>query len=145
MRSFGNNLPIRVDQQADVAGSAGGRAKVLADGPGHGAEIPAFFRSCKDITVFAGRIYLECRYIRPDMAFLAGIWLAGHLDGKGMPRMAGRTGTQAAVKIDTPDALIGPALDHWKFQFSGCSRIPGDPAGYLKLGSMAVVTCLRLR
>ena len=93
--------------------------------------------------MFAGEIDLVGRDIRADMAFLAGVGLAGHLDGKAVPGMAGRAGPPAAIQIDAADPLVGPAGDDGKFHFTGV-RVPHLGFDDLEDGAVAVVTGIGL-
>ena len=40
MRALHDHVAVRVDQQADVACSAGGCREIFSNGPGYGLEIP---------------------------------------------------------------------------------------------------------
>ena len=53
--------------------------------------------------------------------------------------MAGRAGPQAAVQIDPPDPLIGPAFDDRKIQLTGGIGIPGFSACHFELGTVTVI------
>ena len=122
-----------------MTGGAGRGRKVLAHGPRDFLEVPVPLPSGEDIAVLAGRVHLEGRDIRPDMALLAGVRLAGHFDRKSVPGMAGRTGAHTAVQIYAPHALIGPTFDDGKFQLTGGFGIPGFIPVELEFGAVAVI------
>ncbi len=143
MGSFNHHLLIGVDQQADMTGGAGGGCKILADGPGHGLEIPGGMFAGKNVAVFTGAVNLISRHIGTHVAFFAGIGFACYFNRKGVSGVAGRTGTHAAVQVNAPHALIGPAFDNWKFQFSGGFSVTGFSAGQLQFGAVTVITGFR--
>ncbi len=140
--SFGDHLLIGIDQQADVAAGTGRGSEILPDLPGHGIEIPGFVHGGIDIAVLAGLVDFGCGHIRTHMTFLAGVGFTGHLDGKRMPGMAGRAGTQTPVQVDPADTLIGPALDDGKLQFTGQFGIADLLTGHHQLGAVTVVAGL---
>ena len=57
-------------------------------------------------SVIIGSINPE--HIRANVAFAAGMRLSCDLNGELVAGMAGRTGSLAAVKVEPPDASVGP-------------------------------------
>jgi len=138
-----HHLALAIDQQTDMAGGAGRCPEILTDGPGDIFEIPFRFLGREEIAVFTRIVDFVGRSIRSHMAFLAGMGLARHFDGKIMAGVAGRARAARIIQVDATDPLVRPALDNGKFHLPHL-RLPHMGAGYLQFSAVAVKARFRL-
>src|SRR5512136_2106088 len=60
--------------------------------------------------------------IRLAVALGAGVWLSRDADGEPVPRVTGRAGSEAAIGIDSPHALIRPVDELRKLHVTDVRR-----------------------
>ena len=145
VRALGDHVAFGVHHQADVAGGAGRRREVLADGPGHGLELPVLVVGREEVAVFARLVDLVHGDVGPDVALLARVRLARRLDREPVPGVAGGARAQGAVEVDAADPLVRPALDLRELELAGQVGVADLLARDLEFRPVAVVAALGLR